>query len=167
MAALDTRYLTEEGPVAILKTSEGYISIALHPGEAPMSVYSFVSLAKGNYYNSSIFHTVVPHVFVQAGNREEKKSDLRTRVEHKLGETYKERSEVSPTRGDVMLVNFGLDKREYQFLITAAEHLPELRGKYPRLGTVISGMDVVEKIAKSESNVLAVSIARIEKILIK
>lgn len=41
---------------AVLKTSEGDITIQLNAKQTPVTVSNFVSLAKKNFYNGTVFH---------------------------------------------------------------------------------------------------------------
>ncbi|MGP1310155.1 MAG: peptidylprolyl isomerase [Phycisphaerales bacterium] len=58
----------------VLETSEGDITLAMRPDEAPNTAFNFLHLAEGGYYTDVIFHRIVPmtsrgHPFVvQAGD---------------------------------------------------------------------------------------------------
>lgn len=53
---------------AILKTSEGDITIQLTAKQTPITVNNFVSLARKNFYNNTIFHRVIKGFMVQGGD---------------------------------------------------------------------------------------------------
>jgi peptidylprolyl isomerase/peptidyl-prolyl cis-trans isomerase A (cyclophilin A) len=68
---------------AVFETSRGKIGVKLLPGEAPKTVANFVELAtgkkefydpvtskpkKGNYYDGTVFHRVIPDFMIQGGD---------------------------------------------------------------------------------------------------
>jgi peptidyl-prolyl cis-trans isomerase B (cyclophilin B) len=136
---------------AILKTSEGDISITLNAGGAPISVYSFVSLSQNGFYNDSIFGNAVVDYYAEGGKRVKQTTttDSGIVLRH-LKDTFRESdSEIDPATGDVLLVNAGSSRKEYHFLIVTTDNpilLQNLKGKYPLVGKVTSGLDVVNRI---------------------
>lgn len=53
---------------AVLRTSEGNITIALDPKTAPKTVNNFVFLSKEGFYDGLTFHRVVPGFVIQGGD---------------------------------------------------------------------------------------------------
>lgn len=53
---------------AILKTSEGNITIDLDAKKVPKTVNNFVSLSRDNFYNGTIFHRVIKGFMIQGGD---------------------------------------------------------------------------------------------------
>ena len=53
---------------AIIRTNHGPIHIALYPEEAPKTVDNFVKLANDGFYDSVIFHRVIPDFMIQGGD---------------------------------------------------------------------------------------------------
>ncbi len=53
---------------AVLKTSEGDIKINLHADKTPITVNNFVSLAKKNFYDGTVFHRVIKGFMIQGGD---------------------------------------------------------------------------------------------------
>jgi len=51
----------------IMKTSKGDINIRLFDNEAPMTVASFLFLAKQGFYNGLKFHRVIENFMIQGG----------------------------------------------------------------------------------------------------
>ncbi|MBM4158807.1 MAG: hypothetical protein FJ216_08530 [Ignavibacteria bacterium] len=124
---------------AVLHTEKGDIKIMLLPEIAPFSVRSFIDLAEKNYYDSTIFHRVIPNFVIQGGDPTETGSG---------GPDYSLRTEIAPVyfeRGMFGLASSGKDTEGSQFFIT---HSPQyhLDGRYTILGKVIEGMDAVDKI---------------------
>src|SRR3990167_4201366 len=126
---------------AILKTSEGDIEISLHADKTPKTVNSFVSLARKNFYDGTIFHRVIKGFMIQGGD---------PTGDGTGGPGYKfddEPFDVEYIRGTVAMANAGPDTNGSQFFIMHADNpLPK---DYIIFGKVISGMDVVDTIAKS------------------
>ena len=57
-----------EGPVAIIKTNQGNMTLKLFPEQAPKTVANFVALAKDGYYDGIIFHRIIPNFMIQGGD---------------------------------------------------------------------------------------------------
>ena len=45
---------------AVFKTSEGDITVAFRPDEAPNTVWNFLELVRGELYENTVFHRIVP-----------------------------------------------------------------------------------------------------------
>ena len=150
-ARLRTEYSQDQS--AILKTSEGDITIALNNDNAPITVYSFVALSQNGFYDDSVFGNAVVGFYAEGGKQTKKTSTSSTSIVAKhIGQTYLEvNSDTPPPQGSVLLVNSGPGKKDYHFLIVTTDNvvlLENLKGKFPIVGMVTSGMDVVERIEK-------------------
>src|SRR3989338_11553571 len=53
---------------AVLKTTEGDITIELDADETPITVNNFVTLARKKYYDNTVFHRVVNGFMIQGGD---------------------------------------------------------------------------------------------------
>jgi cyclophilin family peptidyl-prolyl cis-trans isomerase len=53
---------------AVMKTTEGDITIELNARQTPITVNNFVSLAKSKFYNNTIFHRVIKGFMIQGGD---------------------------------------------------------------------------------------------------
>src|SRR5450759_2581413 len=58
----------EKGYTAVVKTSEGDITIELFSKDAPKTVNNFVFLARQGYYSNVIFHRVIKGFMIQTGD---------------------------------------------------------------------------------------------------
>jgi HEAT repeat protein/cyclophilin family peptidyl-prolyl cis-trans isomerase len=126
-------------PRAFVHTRAGVIEIHLDVVEAPLTSESFVDLARRGFYDGLVFHRVEPGFVVQGGD---------PRGDGYGGPGYALRDEITERpygRGSVGLALAGPDTGGSQFFITLAPQ-PQLDGRYPRFGTVVSGMDVVDRI---------------------
>ncbi|MCC6146522.1 MAG: peptidylprolyl isomerase [Anaerolineaceae bacterium] len=126
---------------ATLKTEKGDIVIQLFPEEAPLTVNSFVFLAREGWYNGVPFHRVIPDFVAQSGDPSGTGGG---------SPGYQYSNEVTPKLrydqpGRIGMANAGPDTNGSQFFITYAPQ-PTLDGSYTIFGQVISGMEALEKL---------------------
>ena len=50
-----------------MKTSQGTLVIELYQDKAPKSVENFLQYAKDGFFNSTVFHRVIPDFMIQGG----------------------------------------------------------------------------------------------------
>lgn len=128
---------------ATIHTNKGPITLELFPHDAPLTVDSFVKLARRGFYNNLTFHRVVPNFVIQGGD---------PRGDGEGGPGYQIRCEINQRpyqRGAVGMALSGKDTGGSQFFITHAPQ-PHLDGGYTVFGQVTSGMDVVDKIVRGD-----------------
>ena len=160
-----------------LVTSKGNIKIKLFPKYAPKAVENFMTHAKDGYYNGVTFHRVIKDFMIQSGDpkgdgsggesiwKEEFSPEISPNLYHINGALAMARTqgEVSEkTQGSQFYivqnekdVSDGLLKNTYPEEIIQAYKkggTPSLDFKYSVFGQVIEGMDVVDKIGKSETD---------------
>lgn len=128
--------------LATLKTAKGDIVLQLFPDKAPLAVNSFVFLSRQGWFDGVTFHRVLPGFVAQAGDPSGTGYG---------GPGYAFKNEISPDlkfdqAGLLAMANAGPDTNGSQFFITLAP-TPTLDGKYTIFGKVISGMDVVNRLA--------------------
>jgi peptidylprolyl isomerase len=147
------------GATVVLETTKGTIEIETLPGDAPKSVARFLELAKASFYRQQRFHWVQPHL-IQTGDplsRDMTKMDKWGTggsgpqfAARPIG--VAETSKRPFTRGIVGLAYVTgrrPDSADSQFFILKVAN-PNLNGKYAVIGRVTKGMDVVDKIEKSD-----------------
>ncbi len=127
---------------AILHTSKGDIKIKLNETETPKTVENFVTLAKKDFYNGTIFHRVIKDFMIQGGCPEGTGTG-------DPGYKFDDESFTGEyTRGTVAMANAGPNTNGSQFFIMHADvALPK---NYVIFGKVEDGLDVVDAIAESE-----------------
>jgi cyclophilin family peptidyl-prolyl cis-trans isomerase len=128
---------------AVLKTTEGEITIDLDAKKMPITVNNFVSLAKDGFYNGTTFHRVIKNFMIQGGDPNGDGSG---------GPGYKfadEPFDGKYTRGTVAMANSGPNTNGSQFFIIHKDY--DLPKNYVIFGHVSSGMDAVDKIAEAET----------------
>ena len=128
---------------ATIHTSRGQIRVELFPKDAPITVDSFITLARKGFFNNLTFHRVVPNFVIQGGD---------PRGDGEGGPGYQIRCELKPrsfNRGAVGMALSGKDTGGSQFFITHSPQ-PHLDGGYTIFGQVISGMQVVDRISAGD-----------------
>jgi cyclophilin family peptidyl-prolyl cis-trans isomerase len=115
----------------------GQFTIQLFPDKAPVTVNSFVFLAREGFFDGVTFHRVLPGFMAQGGDPTGTGGG---------GPGYQFDNEDSDLKFDkagvVAMANAGRDTNGSQFFITFGP-TPHLDGGYTIFGQVTSGMDVV------------------------
>lgn len=135
---------------AVISTTKGDIVVQLNPAIAPVSSANFLSLANQNYFNKIEFHRVVPGFVIQAGDPTGTGSG---------GPGYEILTELSPfhyKKGTLGMARSDFNTEGSQWFITTGEYY-HLDGNYTVFGSVLSGLDVAEKITQDDS-IISVSV---------
>jgi peptidyl-prolyl cis-trans isomerase A (cyclophilin A) len=133
-----------------LKTSAGDIVVELDRAKAPKTVDNFVSYVKAGQYDGTIFHRVIPNFMIQGGGMSKDMSEKPTKAPIAL----ESRSGLINQRGTIAMARtadpnsataqFFLNLKDNAFLDQA--NARDGQG-YAVFGKIVSGMDVVDKIA--------------------
>jgi cyclophilin family peptidyl-prolyl cis-trans isomerase/HEAT repeat protein len=127
-------------PHAFIETDKGTIEIELAVLDAPLTVNNFMTLARQGFFNGVAIHRVVPDFVVQDGD---------PRGDGEGGPGYTIRDEINQRpylRGTVGMALDWEDTGGSQFFITHSPQ-PHLDGRYTVFGHVVSGMEVVDRLA--------------------
>ena len=132
--------------IAALHTEKGDILIQLFADKAPITVNSFIFLARQGWYDDITFHRVIPDLFAQTGDPS---------GTGKGNPGYYIITEFDPTLkfnkpGRVAMVNSGPDTSGSQFFITFAP-AAQYDGQYTIFGEVLSGMEVLEALTPRDA----------------
>jgi len=120
----------------------GDFVIQLYPDKAPITVNSFVFLARQGFFNGVTFHRVLEGFMAQGGD------PTGTGQGGPGYQFVNETNDLSFDKaGVVAMANAGPDTNGSQFFITFGPR-PQLNGGYTIFGQVISGMDVVNAITR-------------------
>jgi len=126
-------------PHVFLETDKGTIEIEVAVLDAPLTAANFLALARQGYFTGVAIHRVVANFVVQDGDR-------RGDGEGTPGYTIRDELNMRPyLRGTVGMALDGPDTGGSQWFITHAPQ-PHLDAKYTAFGTVVSGMDVVDRL---------------------
>jgi cyclophilin family peptidyl-prolyl cis-trans isomerase/protein-disulfide isomerase len=127
--------------IATLHTEKGDVTIQLFADKAPLTVNSFLFLARNDWYDNITFHRVVPDLFAQTGDpsgtgRGNPGYYIVTEIDSSL---------TFDKPGMVAMVNSGPDTSGSQFFITYAP-ATQYNGQYTIFGQVLSGMEVLRNL---------------------
>ena len=166
----------QQGPTAVLKTNQGEIKIQLFQEQAPMTVENFIRLAQKGYYDGTIFHRVISDFMIQGGDPEGNVTGGESIWGHPFEDELSR--ELFNIRGALSMANSGPNTNGSKFFIVQNKNMPKryikqmepagypkeiihaykqggtpwLDGRHTVFGQVITGMDVVDKIAKSKKD---------------
>lgn len=130
----------------VLNTSKGEIGVKLFPSKAPVTVASFLNLAKHGYYNGLSFHRVIKDFMIQGG-------DPTGTGTGGPGYTFEDEIHSSLLHngpGVLSMANPGRKNANgSQFFITH-KATPWLDGKHTVFGVVVQGMNVVNDIGQGD-----------------
>ncbi|QDA60868.1 peptidylprolyl isomerase [Hymenobacter jejuensis] len=147
---------TKKDEVVTISTSLGDIKLILFD-QTPRHKSNFLKLSKSGFYNGTTFHRVIQDFMIQGGDPNSKDADaandgagadnekmipaeIRPELHHQYGAV------AAARQGD--FVNPERASSASQFYIVQNHRgTPHLDGAYTVFGQVISGMDVVDKIA--------------------
>jgi peptidyl-prolyl cis-trans isomerase A (cyclophilin A) len=138
------------GPKVLIETSLGDIMLQLDPVHAPLTVANFLRYAREGHFDGTVVYRVVPGFVIQAGSWD---ADVKARPAH---DPIPLESGVSNLRGSVAMARADApDSATAEFFINLADNalLDRHEGDsgpttgYAVFGQVVSGMDVVDKIA--------------------
>ena len=132
--------------IATLHTAKGNVAIQLFADKAPITVNSFLFLARSGWYDDITFHRVIPKLFAQTGDPS---------GTGKGNPGYYVITEIDPSLkfdkpGMVAMVNSGPDTSGSQFFITYAP-TAQYDGQYTIFGQVLNGMDVLESLTPRDA----------------
>lgn len=124
---------------AVIQTKKGLIELEVYP-EASMAASNFLILAANGFYDGLTFHRVEPGFVIQGG-------DPSGNGTGGPGYSFPDEPVTRDyTKGIVAYANSGPDTNGSQFFIMLEDN-SSLPKQYTIFGQVISGMDVVSKIA--------------------
>lgn len=147
---------SKKDEVVTISTSQGDIRLILFD-QTPRHKANFLKLAKKGFYDGTTFHRVIPDFMIQggdpnskddnpsndgAGQRNEKMipAEIRPELHHRYGAVAAART------GDAVNPRRASSASQF-YIVENQQGVPRLNGAYTVFGQVISGMDVVEKIA--------------------
>jgi cyclophilin family peptidyl-prolyl cis-trans isomerase len=139
------------GPVVTIDTSMGVIRAELWSDRAPITVKNFLAYVEAKHFDGLIFHRVMQGFMIQGGGFDLAMIEKPTLAEIKNEATPDKKND----RGTLAMARTGVvDSATSQFYINLVDNAGlNQRDKtvegfgYCAFGKVISGMDVVDKIA--------------------
>ncbi|MBX9679570.1 MAG: peptidyl-prolyl cis-trans isomerase [Gemmataceae bacterium] len=138
-------------PQVKLETSMGDIVVELYPSRAPETVENFLGYVKDKHFDGVIFHRVIPDFMIQTGgfepgmreknSRQPIQNESENGLKNELGTLAMARTSNPHSASDQFFINL----KDNGFL--DRENAKDRWG-YCVFGKVVSGMDVVNKIAQ-------------------
>ena len=140
-------------PIVTFTMADGKVMKAeLYPEVAPNTVNNFISLVNKGFYNGLIFHRVINGFMIQGGDPEGTgmggpgygikgefaQNGVQNDLKHTAGVLSMARSMMPNSAGS-------------QFFIMHKD-APHLDGAYAAFGKIIEGMDIVNKIAETDTD---------------
>lgn len=129
---------------ATVSTTMGSFKIQLFPSEAPNTVNNFVFLASQGFYKGIIFHRIIRDFMIQTGDPTGTGAG---------GPGYRFNDELPAKHsydvGIVAMANAGPNTNGSQFFVCTGPDAAflNMQPNYTQFGKVVSGMEVVQKIA--------------------
>jgi cyclophilin family peptidyl-prolyl cis-trans isomerase len=126
---------------ATMVTSKGTMELVLDAAAAPVTVNSFVFLARWHYYDGIVFHRVIPGFVLQGGDPTGTGAG---------GPGYRFDDELpKPGRyelGSLAMANAGPNTNGSQFFVISGPDGMRLPPLYALFGKVVKGLEVVQAI---------------------
>ncbi len=132
----------------MLETNYGNITIELY-SDMPITTGNFAGLVKKGTYNGVIFHRIIPSFMIQGGDPtgtgygDKSIPNIKDEFTHAGGNKN--------NKGIIAMANAGPNTGSSQFFINLVNN-NFLDAKHPAFGQVVEGMDVVDAIAKVETD---------------
>ena len=154
-----TTYYPQEDQMSLvtISTSAGDIHIELNADQAPITVTNFLKLAEDGYYNGTIFHRIIDGFMVQGGGLDENMAPKPTGTEPIQNEANNGLKNDRGTLAMARTMNphsatgqFFINHKDNDFLNHTSE--TSQGWGYAVFGSVIDGMDIVDKIALSTTS---------------
>lgn len=132
---------------AHMETDNGTMVIELFADKTPVTVNSFIFLAREGFYDGVIFHRVIANFMAQGGD---------PTGTGRGGPGYRFQDEFHPSlkhdkRGVLSMANAGPGTNGSQFFITHGP-TPHLDNRHSVFGQVVEGLDVLMSIPERDPN---------------
>src|SRR3989339_1936266 len=131
----------------LLETNMGNIVITLYT-DMPLTAGNFEKLVKEGFYDKVIFHRVIDGFMIQGGDPQ---GTGMGGPGYTIKDEFTHAGGNKNLRGTISMANSGPNTGGSQFFINLVNN-NFLDDKHPAFGKVIEGMDVVDKIAKVDTN---------------
>src|SRR5688500_14976595 len=137
----DMKIDKEKTYIATIETDAGTMVAELYPKIAPQTVNAFVFLAREGFYEGVIFHRTIPGFMIQGGDPTGTGTG---------GPGYKLKAEFNNMKHERGVLSMARtadpNSAGSQFFVMHANS-PHLDNQYTAFGKVISGLEVIDKIA--------------------
>jgi len=148
--------ISKKDQLITISTSLGDIKLILFDA-TPQHKANFLKLAESGFYNGTTFHRIIQNFMVQGGDPNSKDTDpandgmgqpneptipaeIRPEFKHKFGAV------AAARQGDFVNPQRASSPSQF-YLVQNHQGVPHLDGQYTVFGQVVSGLDVIDKIA--------------------
>lgn len=130
----------------------GIIKAELYPDIAPITVENFAKLIEDNFFDGLIFHRVISGFMIQGGGYDEDGNQKET--ESIKGEFDKNGvpNPLKHTRGVLSMARTMFPNSASSQFFIMHDDAPHLDGQYAAFGKVTDGMDIVDEIAETQTD---------------
>ena len=151
-----------ENPQVELTTIHGSIIIELDAQAAPISVENFLSYAKSDYYNDTIFHRVIPGFMIQGGDPNSRNENKATHgTGGRAGKFFGIGNEEDPStwlipqefndtphvKGILSMARTNEPNSASSQFFICHDNANFLDNNYTVFGKVVEGLDIIDQIA--------------------
>ena len=135
---------TSKQYIATIETEKGNLVLELFASDVPITVNSFVFLAREEFYDGSTFYRVIPGFMAQGGDPTGTGTGS---PGYSFADEFTGHTHVA---GALSMANTGPNTNSSHFFITyTPQH--HLDGKHSVFGQLIEGMDVLERIEQGDT----------------
>ncbi|MBW2966621.1 peptidylprolyl isomerase [Candidatus Woesearchaeota archaeon] len=133
--------------VAVFDTNKGEFKVELFEDTMPLTTLNFIGLVEKGIYEGVIFHRIIDGFMIQGGDPTG--TGMGDPSIPAIKDEFAENNRND--RGTISMANRGPDTGSSQFFINLVNN-NYLDSKHPVFGKVIDGMEIVDKIAKVETD---------------
>lgn len=130
-----------------LETNQGDIAINLY-SDMPITAGNFEKLVSEGFYDGVIFHRIIDSFMIQGGDPT---GTGMGGPGYNIKDEFTHAGGNKNNRGTISMANSGPNSGGSQFFINLVDN-NFLDSKHPAFGKVVEGMDVVDKIAKVQTD---------------
>ena len=142
--------MTTSSQLAVINTTQGIIRMEFFPYAAPNHVKNFINLTDQGFYDGLLFHRIAPGFVIQGGDPNTRGDDSDRNVWGQGGPGYTvnaEFNDIPHKRGTVSMARSSDPNSAGSQFFVVVQDSNFLDKQYTVFGRVVSGMDVVDKIA--------------------
>ena len=147
------KFLNDNNPRVEIEVEDlGNIVVELFPEVAPITVENFLKLVDKDFYKGIIFHRVISGFMIQGGDP--KGTGIGGSKETIKGEFLSNgvKNLLNHTRGVISMARTSYPNSASSQFFIMHDDAPYLDGEYAGFGAVVSGIEVVDKIAEAKTD---------------
>lgn len=134
---------------AVIKTTNGTLTVKMFVKEAPKTALNFIGLAQKGYYNGIIFHRIIKSFMIQGGDPTGTGMWGESIYWEKFDDEFN--SDLKNIPYSLSMANSGPNTNGSQFFINHVDN-GFLNNKHAVFGQVVDGLDNMDKIIKVKTD---------------